>query len=337
VRLTDGRLVRAKYILVAVGGAPVRVPAVPGVEHAITSNEIFDLPAFPKSLFVVGGGYIAVEFASIFARLGAQVTMAIRGDNVLRGFDNDVRNALRDAMVHAGVKFHFGASPTSFEKTPGGLRVQLSNGESLVAEQALVATGRDPHTRGLGLEKAGVVLARNGAVKVDKLSRTNIASVFAVGDVTDHVNLTPVAIREGHTLADRLFGGKNVVCDHEHIATGVFTTPEIGTIGLSEEAAREASKIVDVYKADFRPMRATLSGRQERVLMKLVVDADSQRVVGVHIVGPDSPEMIQLAAIAVKAGLTKAQWDATCAVHPTMAEELVTLREKQAAAAMTAG
>ena len=328
VRLADGRLVTTKYILVAVGGAPVRLPAVPGVEHAITSNEIFDLNAFPKSLFVVGGGYIAVEFASIFARLGAQVTMAIRADNVLRGFDEDVRNALRDAMVHAGVKFHFGASPTSFEKKPGGLRVQLSNGESLVAEQALVATGRDPHTRGLGLEKAGVVLARNGAVKVDKMSRTNIPSVFAVGDVTDHVNLTPVAIREGHTLADRLFGGKDVVCDHEHIATGVFTTPEIGTIGLSEEAARQAYKIVDVYKADFRPMRATLSGRQERVLMKLIVDGESDRVLGAHIVGHEAGEMAQLIGIAVRMRATKADFDSTMAVHPTAAEELVTMRTR---------
>jgi glutathione reductase (NADPH) len=231
-------------------------------------------------------------------------------------------------MVHAGVKFHFGASPTSFEKKPGGLRVQLSNGESLVAEQALVATGRDPHTRGLGLEKAGVVLARNGAVKVDKLSRTNIPSVFAVGDVTDHVNLTPVAIREGHTLADRLFGGKDVVCDHEHIATGVFTTPEIGTVGLSEEAARETCKIVDVYKADFRPMRATLSGRQERVLMKLIVDGETDRVLGAHIVGHEAGEMAQLIGIAVRMRATKADLDSTMAVHPTAAEELVTMRTR---------
>ena len=213
--LADGRIVRAKYILVATGGAPTREPGGPGVEHAITSDEIFDLPEFPKRLFVVGGGYIALEFASVFARLGAQVDVSMRADNILRGFDEDVRTGLRDALAHAGVRFHFGTLPTSYEKSGDGLRVNLANGESLLVDQALVATGRRPHTAGLGLEKAGVELRANGAVKVDALSRTSAPSVFAVGDVTDLNNLTPVAIREGHTLADRLFGGKDVVCDHE--------------------------------------------------------------------------------------------------------------------------
>ena len=326
----DGRIVRAKYILVATGGEPTREPEAPGVEHAITSNEIFDLPEFPRSLFVVGGGYIALEFASVFARLGSQVHVSMRADNILRGFDEDVRAGLRDALAHAGVKFHFGTLPTSYEKTGDGLRVSLANGESLLVDQALVATGRRPHTAGLGLEKAGVELRGNGAVKVDALSRTSAPSVFAVGDVTDLNNLTPVAIREGHTLADRLFGGKDVACDHETIPTAVFTTPEVGVVGLTEQAARERFDVVDIYRASFRPMRATLSGREEKVLMKIVVDGTTDKVLGVHIIGHDAGEMIQLVGIAMKMGATKADLDATMAVHPTAAEELVTMRTRTA-------
>ncbi|MBX9761177.1 MAG: glutathione-disulfide reductase [Beijerinckiaceae bacterium] len=328
--VNDGRIVRAKYILVATGGAPTREPEAPGVEHAITSDEIFDLPHFPKRLFVVGGGYIALEFASVFARLGAQVDVSMRADNILRGFDDDVRTALRDALAHAGVRFHFGTLPTSYEKTGEGLRVTLANGESLTVDQALVATGRRPHTSGLGLEKAGVELRANGAVKVDNLSRTSAPSVFAVGDVTDLNNLTPVAIREGHTLADRLFGGKDVACDHEIIPTAVFTTPEVGVVGFTEQAARERFDVVDIYKASFRPMRATLSGREEKVLMKVVVDGVTDKVLGVHIIGHDAGEMIQLVGIAMKMGATKADFDATMAVHPTAAEELVTMRTRTA-------
>jgi len=326
--LADGRRVSAKHILVAVGGAPVKQPAVPGIEHAITSNEIFDLPRFPARLLVVGGGYIGVEFASVFARLGAQVAMCMRADNVLRGFDGEIRDGLRDAMIHAGVGFHFAALPQSIEKTASGLRVTLTTGAVVEADEVLVATGRDPHTKGLGLESAGVELAANGAVKVDALSRTSAPSVFAVGDVTDHINLTPVAIREGHTLADRLFGGKDVTCDHADVATGVFTTPEIGTVGLSEEAARAACRVVDVYKTGFRPMRATLSGRQERVFMKLVVDGETDRLLGAHILGHEAGEMAQLLAIAIKMRAKKADLDATMAVHPTAAEELVTMRSR---------
>jgi glutathione reductase (NADPH) len=328
--LADGRRVSAKHILVATGGAPVKQPAAPGIEHAITSDEIFDLPRFPARLLVVGGGYIGVEFASVFARLGAQVAMCMRADNVLRGFDGEIRDGLREAMIHAGVGFHFGALPQSIEKTAAGLRVTLTNGAVVEADEVLVATGRDPHTKGLGLESAGVELAANGAVKVDALSRTSAPSVFAVGDVTDHINLTPVAIREGHTLADRLFGGKNVTCDHADVATGVFTTPEIGTVGLSEEAAREAYRVVDIYKTGFRPMRATLSGRQERVFMKLVVDGETDRLLGAHILGHEAGEMAQLIAIAIKMRAKKADLDATMAVHPTAAEELVTMRARSA-------
>jgi glutathione reductase (NADPH) len=328
--VNDGRVVRAKHILVATGGAPTKLPQASGVEHAITSDEIFDLPEFPKRLFVLGGGYIALEFASVFARLGAKVSVAMRADNILRGFDEDVRTMVRDALAHAGVDFHFSAVPTLYEKTADGLRITLTDGSHIMADQALVATGRRPHTIGLGLEKAGVELRENGAVKVDELSRTSTPSVFAVGDVTDMHNLTPVAIREGHTLADRLFGGKDVACDHANIPTAVFTTPEIGVCGLSEQAARASHDVVDIYRASFRPMRATLSGREEKVLMKIVADGRTDRVLGVHIVGHDAGEMIQLVGIAMKMGATKADLDATMAVHPTAAEELVTMRTRTA-------
>lgn len=328
--VNDGRLVRAKYILVATGGEPTKLPNAPGIEHTITSNEIFDLPELPKRLFILGGGYIGLEFASVFARLGSEVTVAMRADNILRGFDEDVRVGLRDALAHAGVKFHFSAVPALYEKAPEGLRITLTDSSHILADQALVATGRRPHTSGLGLEKAGVELRENGAVKVDALSRTSAPSVFAVGDVTDMDNLTPVAIREGHTLADRLFGGKDISCDHENIPTAVFTTPELGVVGLTEQAARERFDIVDIYRASFRPMRATLSGREEKVLMKIIVDGKTDKVLGVHIMGHEAGEMIQLIGIAMKMGVTKADLDATMAVHPTASEELVTMRTRTA-------
>ena len=328
--LTDGREVSAKYILIATGGAPVLEPAIPGVEHCVTSNEVFDLEVFPQRLFVVGGGYIAVEFASVFARLGAKVHQAMRADNILRGFDEDMRNGLRDAMTHAGVQFHFGALPTKIEKIAGLYRVTLSTGEALEVDQVLLATGRRPHTKGLGLESAGVELDAAGAVKVDAYSRSNVPSIYAVGDVTNRVNLTPVAIREGHAFADTVFGGKDVTVGYDAIATAVFTTPEIGTVGMSEAEARAAFDVVDIYSASFRPMKATLSGRAEKVIMKIVVDGKSDRVLGVHILGHEAGEMAQLLGIAVKMGATKADFDATMAVHPTAAEELVTMRTRSA-------
>ena len=330
VRLADGRRVTAERILVAVGGSPTLVPPVPGMEHTITSNEIFDLPEFPKRLLIVGGGYIGVEFASVFARLGSQVTVAMRGDNVLRGFDEDMRAGVREALARAGVMFRFLALPGCFERHEDGLHVPMTDGETIVVDQALIATGRHPHTKDLGLEKAGVALRESGAIKVDALSRTNVESIFAVGDVTDVANLTPVAIREGHTLADRLYGGKDVRCDHEDIATAVFTTPELGTVGLSEQAAREKYRIVDIYRTSFRPIRATLSGAEDRTIMKIVVDGESDRVLGVHVLGDNAGEMAQLLGIAVKMRATKADFDATMAVHPTAAEELVTLRTRTA-------
>ena len=327
--LGDGRTVTAGTILVATGGTPTLHPDVPGKEYAITSNEIFDLPVFPKRLLIVGGGYIAVEFASVFARLGSTVTLAVRSDNVLRGFDDDMRVGLRDALLEAGVDLRFGCLPTEIDKTDEGLCVTMSDGARLDVDQVLVATGRAPHTRGLGLDKAGVALGPKGEIVVDDWSRTNVPSIYAVGDVTDRVNLTPVAIREGHAFADTVFGNKTVRVDYSKVATAVFTTPEIGTVGMTEDEARETVSRVDIYAATFRPMKATLSGRKELTIMKLVVDADSDKVLGIHIMGEGSGEMAQILGIVVKMGGTKADFDDTMAVHPTAAEELVTMRVRR--------
>ncbi len=331
VRLAaDGRLVRARYILVATGASPALEPAVPGVEHAITSNEIFDLPELPRRLLIVGGGYIAVEFASMLVRLGVQVTMCMRADNILRGFDEDMRTGLRDALIHAGVTFQFSALPLLIEKNASGHRVTLTDGGEIFADQVMIATGRIPHTRGLGLENAEVETDEFGAIKVDANSRTNTPSIYAVGDVTNRVNLTPVAIREGHAFADSVFGDKHVQVSHANIPTGVFTTPEIGTVGISETEARRTHDVVDIYQASFRPMKATLSGRQEKTIMKIVVDGKHDKVLGVHILGHEAGEMAQLLGIAIKMGATKADFDATMAVHPTASEELVTMRTRTA-------
>ena len=330
VRLASGRVLSARHILIATGAAPDLVPVVPGLEHAISSNEIFDLKSFPKRLLVVGGGYIAVEFASLFARLGSMVTQVTRADNILRGFDEDMRAGLRDEMGHAGVVFGFERLPTRIEKRDGALHVALSKGEDLVVDQILIATGRRPNTVGLGLGSAGVALDSAGAVKVDAWSQTNVASIHAVGDVTNRISLTPVAIREGHAFADHVFGGKNVAVDHENVPSAVFATPEIGAVGLTEAEARERYDIVDIYRSRFRPMKATLSGRREHTIMKLVVDGASDRVLGAHILGHEAGEMIQLLGVALKMKATKADLDATMAVHPTAAEELVTMRTRSA-------
>ncbi|MFO1114647.1 MAG: glutathione-disulfide reductase [Beijerinckiaceae bacterium] len=330
IALSNGRNVTARIILVATGGSPVMEPAVPGADLAISSNEIFDLPKFPDRLMVVGGGYIAVEFASVFARLGSQVTQVFRADNVLRGFDGEIRKHLSDAMTHAGVALKPGVLPTRIERAGEAIRVSLSGGETIEVDQVLIATGRRPHTRGLGLEQAGVKLKDDGAVIVDSRSQTSVPSVYAVGDVTNRINLTPVAIREGHAFADSVFGGKETTVDHTHVPTAVFTTPEIGTVGLSEEEARRIFDVVDVYAAGFRPMKATLSGRAERTFMKIIVDGRTDKVLGVHLIGHDSGEMAQLLAIPIRMGATKADFDATMALHPTAAEELVTMRTRSA-------
>ena len=328
--IADGRKLSARIILISTGGAPVLEPDIPGREYAITSNEIFDLPALPKRMLIVGGGYIAVEFAAIFARLGTDVTLVTRGENVLRGFDDDLRLGVRDGLAHAGVKLHFGMLPTRIEKTPTGYHVSLTRGESLDAEQVMIATGRRPNTKGLGLEQAGVACDSYGAVKVDALSKTNIESIYAVGDVTNRVALTPVAIREGHAFADTVFGGKPEAVVHTDIPTAVFSTPELGTVGLTETEARARFDCVDIYMANFRPLKATLSGREEKTLMKIVVDGVTDRVLGVHILGEDASEMTQVLGIAVKMGAKKADFDATMALHPTSAEELVTMRTRTA-------
>jgi glutathione reductase (NADPH) len=328
--LASGRKVSAKVILIATGARPVLEPDVPGSEHAITSNEVFDLASLPKRMLIIGGGYIAVEFASIFARLGTGVTLAARGENVLRGFDEDMRTGVRDALEETGVKLTFGVEPIRIEKTREGHRVSLTKGASCDADQVLIATGRRPNTKGLGLERAGVEIDSLGAVKVDGFSKTNIDSIYAVGDVTNRVALTPVAIREGHAFADTVFGGKPQAVVHSNIPTAVFSTPELGCVGLTETQARAAFDCVDIYEARFRPLKATLSGRAEKTLMKIVVDGGTDHVLGVHILGEDAAEMAQLLGIAVRMGATKADFDATMALHPTSAEELVTMRTRTA-------
>lgn len=331
VRLTaDGRKLRARKILVATGGAPVLDPDIPGRDYTITSNEVFDLPSLPERLLIVGAGYISVEFASIFARLGTRVAIATRGENVLRGFDEDLRNGVRDALTHAGVDFHFSHLPTRIEKSAGGYRAHLTSGLHLDVDHVMLATGRRPHTAGLGLEKAGVELDGLGAVVVDAFSKSNIDSIYAVGDVTNRLALTPIAIREGHAFADTVFGSKPTAVTHVNVPTAVFTTPEVGTVGLSESEARAVYDCVDIYSASFRPLKATLSGRAEKTCMKFVVDGVTDVVLGVHILGEGAGEMAQLLAVAVKLGAKKADFDATIAVHPTSAEELVTMRTRTA-------
>lgn len=326
VALSDGRKLHAPRVLIATGGAPALAPSVPGIELAISSNEIFDLPVLPRRLAIIGSGYIAVEFASLFVRLGVQTTLLYRAALPLRGFDDDLRKHLAIALAQAGVDLRSGVSPTRIDKSGAGFNVALDDGSVLNADIVLAATGRRPATHGLGLDKIGVEMRDNGAIVVDAHSRTSISSIYAVGDVTDRINLTPVAIREGHAFADSVFGSKPRTVDYDNVASAVFTTPEIGAVGLSETAASERFPNVDIYETAFRPMRATLSGRSERVYMKLVVNADSQKVLGAHLFGPEAGEMIQLVAVALQMGATKLDFDSTMAVHPTMAEELVTLR-----------
>jgi glutathione reductase (NADPH) len=328
--LKTGERVRAKHILIATGGHPHPGAKIAGIEHVISSNEAFHLKELPKRILIQGGGYIAVEFAGIFCGLGSDVTLVYRGENILRGFDDDVREHLRSEMTKHGVKIVTQRTVNAVEKVEHGLCVELSDNESILVDQVMFATGRRPNVKGLGLEKAGVALNHRGAVAVDEYSRTNVPHIYAIGDVTDRLQLTPVAIREGHAFADTVFGGKDVKVDHTNVPTAVFSEPEVGTIGLTETQAREKLARVDIYKTTFRPMKATLSGRNTRSFFKLVVDGDTDRVVGCHIVGPEAGEMIQLVGIAIKMKATKADFDAVMAVHPTAAEELVTLREKAA-------
>ena len=318
--------IRARFILIAVGAHPTLEPRVPGGALGMTSNEVFHLERFPERILVVGGGYIAVEFAGIFAGLGSETTLLHRGDKLLRGFDEDIRDALGEAYAKRGIRLALGRTVERLDRNAAGIAATLSDGSVVEVDQVLVATGRRPNTNGLGLETAGIAVDEVGAIPVDGYSQTVTPSIYAVGDVTNRANLTPVAIREGHAFADTVFGGRPTMVDHGLIATAVFSTPEIGVIGCSEEAARRRYDAIDVYKTSFRPMKATLSGRDERTLLKLVVERAGDTVVGVHIMGHDAGEMIQLAGIAVTMGATKADFDRTVAVHPTAAEELVTMR-----------
>ena len=330
VRLADGTRLTAAHILVATGGWPQRPSDISGIEHAITSNEAFHLEALPKRVVINGGGYIAVEFAGIFHGLGSDVTIVYRGDNILRGFDDDLRQGLVEAYDRRGIRILTRTSITGIAKDASQLEVALSDGATLPCDEAMFATGRIPNTGKLGLETAGVELDGRGAIKVDAFSRSSVPSLYAVGDVTDRVNLTPVAIREGHAFADTVFGQQPVAMDHHLIPSAVFSTPELGTVGLTESEAAAAYPVVDVYKTSFRTMKATLSGSSERMMMKLLVDSASDRVVGAHILGPDAGEMAQLLGVLLKAGATKRDFDQTCALHPSAAEELVTMRKPTA-------
>jgi glutathione reductase (NADPH) len=326
----SGERISARHILIATGAAPHMGPPIAGIEHVISSNQAFHLEALPNRVLVQGGGYIAVEFAAIFNGLGAQVTLVYRGDNILRGFDDDLRAHLRSEMERRGIRIVTGRTVTCVEETRGSYLAELSDGDEVAVDKVMFATGRQPNVEGFGLEAVGVRLAPNGGIEVDGYSQTRVPHIYAVGDVTNRINLTPVAIREGHAFADTVFGNKPTRVDHADVPTAVFSEPEIGTIGLTEAQACARLAKVDIYKTMFRPMKATLSGRDTRAFMKLVVDGTTDRVVGCHIAGADAGEMIQLVGIAVKMKATKADFDAVMAVHPTASEELVTLREKAA-------
>jgi len=328
--------IRAKTILIATGGHPM-IPKVPGAEHLITSNESFKLENLPESICIVGAGYIGMEFASIFAGLGVKVSVIHRGNQILRDFDGDLRDALAETMRKHGIDIRIDTEIARVDKEAQGYRVHFKRGDSLEARLVMAATGRLPNTAGLGLEKAGVALGWNGHVVVDEYSRSSVDNIYAVGDVTDRVNLTPVAIHEATAFAETVFNDTPTPVDHTLIPTAVFSEPEIGTVGLSEEAAREMGHVVDIYKISFRPLKYTLAGREEKMLMKLVVDMESDEVLGCHVLGPDAAEIVQMAAIALRLGATKAQFDATMALHPSASEELVTLRHKWEAPTPMAG
>ena len=326
IALADGTVVSAGHILVATGGWPVR-PEFPGAEHGITSNEVFHLESLPRRVVIVGGGYIANEFAGIFNSFGSSVTIVNRSDTILRGYDEQIRDRLLQISMSKGIQFRFNcAFDHVARRDDGTLSVKLAGADPFDADLLLFATGRSPRTPGLGLAEVGIELAGNGAIKVDRFSKSSVDHIYAVGDVTDRVQLTPVAIREGHAFADTVFGNNATAVDHSDIPMAVFSHPPIGGVGLTEAEARNRLGTVRTYTSDFRPMKNVLAGRNERALYKMVVDDASGRVVGLHMIGPDAPEILQAAAVAVKAGLTKAQFDQTIALHPTMAEELVLLK-----------
>ncbi len=324
----EGRTYTAQTLLIATGGWPWK-PAIAGVENAITSNEAFHLEALPRRVLIGGGGYIAVEFAGIFKGLGAEVIQVYRGPLFLRGFDDDLRTALAAEMRKRGIDLRFDASIAAIERGDGSLRARLNDSRSVEVDQVMLATGRIPHTRDIGLEEVGVELDRLGAIRVDPLSRSSVPSIYAIGDCTNRMNLTPVAIAEAHAFVDTVFRQNPRPMDYRGVPTAVFSQPNLGTVGLTEAEARERFTTIDVYRSTFRPLKHTLSGRDEQTLMKLVVDRATDRVLGCHMIGPDAGEIIQGLAVALRCNATKAQFDATVGIHPTAAEEFVTMREKR--------
>jgi len=324
--VSSGQEVTAATILIATGGHPNLGTGIPGGDLAISSDEMFHLPALPRAILIVGAGYVAVEFAGIMNGLGAETTILHRGNEILRPFDVSIRNAMHAAMEKRGIAIRLGDSLASIERTSAGLLARTKGGAAIEADHVLMAIGRTPNTAGLGLAEAGVLLDDGRAVVVDGRHRTSVPNIYAIGDVSNRVNLTPVAIREGHAVADNLFGGKDVVVDHAGVPHAVFGIPEIGAVGMTEEEAQEACEALDFYETVFNPMRNQLSGRDERVHIKLIVDANTDRILGCHILGDEAPELIQLMAVALKLGATKAGIDATMALHPTVAEEIVTMR-----------
>ena len=324
----ESKTVTAETILIATGGRPSRDTGVPGAECCITSDQAFHLEKFPEDIVIAGGGYIALEFAHIFHGLGAKVSVIHRGPKILRGFDTDLSDSLQASMENKGIRLILNQTFASCEVWGNKVRAVTRSGEILLADQVMLAIGRHPNTKGLGLEQVGVKLSPHGHIEVDAYSRSSVANIYAVGDITGRKELTPIAIHEAMCFAKTLYGGTPASPDHELVATAVFTRPEIGTVGLSEQEAVEAGHDIEIYKSSFRPLKHTLSGRDERAMMKLVVDAKTGTVLGCHIFGPDAGEMVQLAAVSMKMGATKAQFDATVAVHPTMAEELVTMHAK---------
>jgi glutathione reductase (NADPH) len=328
LQLGSGRIITAKYILIATGASPFIPKHIEGHDYAITSNEAFDLALLPRRMVIVGGGYIAVEFAGIFAGLGVETILVCRGEQILRGFDHDIREHLAAEMKKKGIEIMTNADVAKIERSGDGVRVTLNDGFTIGAGQIMFATGRTPNTQNLGLENVGLHGNAHGAVAVNEFSQSTVENIYAVGDVTNRVNLTPVAIREGHAFADNVFGGKAISVNHTLVPTAVFSQPELGVVGQTEEQARKFHSNIDIYKTSFKAMKHTLSGRDERTFMKLIVNSENDVVLGCHIAGEGAGEMAQLLGIAITCGATKAQFDATLAVHPTASEELVTMREK---------
>ena len=325
----ETKKITSETILVATGGSP-QIPDNLNFDAALTSNEALSLDKLPERIVIVGGGYIAVEFCGIFNSLGVEVTQIIRADQILRGFDEDVRGHLQKEMVRQGIKLITGVTIDKLDKTLDASRLMLSDGRILEAEEILFATGRIPNTRGLGLQVAGVDVSENGAIKVNEWSRTSRSNIYAIGDCTDRINLTPVAISEGRALADSIYNNDPKTVDYENVASAVFSQPPVGTVGMTEAEARQRYQDITIYQSEFRPLKATISGDDGRTMMKLIVEQDSRRVVGCHMVGDDAPEIIQGLGIAIKCGATKEQFDATMAIHPTAAEEFVTMYEAKA-------